>query len=400
MHFGAFFYGTVDMPDAGVDGPAAHQRRYGQDDYRRVYADLIAYTRHCEALGYDSVWTAEHHFQHHGFEVVPNVLLLNAVLAQHTRRIRLGALIHVLTTWHPLHFAEDYALADVLAGGRLLCGLGRGTEERESHVFGVNVGHHHNADDRHNREVFEEQVEIFKAATANEQFVYRGKYYTIPPEGLTFRGEPVTALPLVPRPITTPVRVYQPISSEATLLYAARQRHVGVLANHPWEQMVSWWQRYGAVVEEAHGVRLRPGEDRVLQVQLHLADSASAAVRTARPGHDELTKLLWPNIIRRVPALASRPPFTLEERIASKSWIVGTPEQARDTLREMQEVLGFEMLVIFPHLPGMRRPETLEQLGRFWAEVRPVLTASPTLSPPMTAGRGDTLAAGNAVAVP
>jgi alkanesulfonate monooxygenase SsuD/methylene tetrahydromethanopterin reductase-like flavin-dependent oxidoreductase (luciferase family) len=52
------------------------------------------------------------------------VLRLNAVLAQHT-----------------LYFAEDYALADVLAGGRLLCGLGRGTEERESHVFGVNVGY-------------------------------------------------------------------------------------------------------------------------------------------------------------------------------------------------------------------------------------------------------------------
>jgi alkanesulfonate monooxygenase SsuD/methylene tetrahydromethanopterin reductase-like flavin-dependent oxidoreductase (luciferase family) len=51
------------------------------------------------------MWTAEHHFHQHGFEVVPNVVLLNAVLAQHTRRIRLGALIHVLTTWHPLHFA-------------------------------------------------------------------------------------------------------------------------------------------------------------------------------------------------------------------------------------------------------------------------------------------------------
>jgi alkanesulfonate monooxygenase SsuD/methylene tetrahydromethanopterin reductase-like flavin-dependent oxidoreductase (luciferase family) len=125
------------------------------------------------------MWTAEHHFQQHGFEVVPNVLLLNAVLAQHTRRIRLGALIHVLTTWHPLHFAEDYALADMLAGGRLLCGLGRGTEERESHVFGVNVGYH-DAADHHNRDVFEEQVAIFKAATANEQFAYRGTYYTIP----------------------------------------------------------------------------------------------------------------------------------------------------------------------------------------------------------------------------
>jgi hypothetical protein len=141
--------------------------------------------------------------------------------------IRLSALVHVLTTWHPLHFAEDYALADVLADGRLLCGLGRGTEERESHVFGVNVGYSNNADDHHNRAVFEEQMAIFKAATANERFAYRGTYYTIPPEGLTFRGAPVTELPLVPRPRTTPVRVYQPLSSEATLCYAARQRHVG-----------------------------------------------------------------------------------------------------------------------------------------------------------------------------
>ena len=386
MHVGAFFYGTVDMPDAGVNGPPAHRRRYSQADYRRVYADLIAYAQHCDTLGYDSMWTAEHHFHHHGFEVVPNVLLLNAVLAQHTRQIRLGALIHVLTTWHPLHFAEDYALADVLAGGRLLCGLGRGTEERESHVFGVNVGYDDTAADRHNRDVFEEQVAIFKAATAHDQFAYHGRYYTIPPEGLTFRGEPVTALPLVPRPLTTPVRVYQPISSEATLRYAACQRHVGVFANHPWERLVSWWRRYGAMVEEAHGLRLRPGEDRMLQVYLHIADSAEVAIRTARPGYDELTKLLWPNIIRRTPALASRPPFTLEERMASQSWIVGTPEQARDTLREMQEVLGLEALVIFPHLPGMRRQETLEQLGRFWAEVRPALAASAPTSPPMVAG--------------
>jgi alkanesulfonate monooxygenase SsuD/methylene tetrahydromethanopterin reductase-like flavin-dependent oxidoreductase (luciferase family) len=227
---------------------------------------------------------------------------LNAVLAQHTHHICLGALVHVLTTWHPLHFAEDYALADVLAGGRRLCGLGRGTEERESHVFGVNVGYSNNADDRHNRAVFEEQIAIFKAATANERFAYRGTYYTIPPEGLTFRGAPVTEIPLVPRPL----------SSEATLCYAARQRHVGVFANHPWEQLVSWWQRYGSVVEEAHGVRLRPGEDRLLVVQLHLADSAGEAIRTARPGHDELTKLLWPNIIRRTPALAEDPPAFLD----------------------------------------------------------------------------------------
>src|SRR5262249_23334852 len=235
------------------------------------------------------MWTAEHHFHQHGFEVVPNVLLLNAVLAQHTQRIRLGALVHVLTTWHPLHFAEDYALADVLAGGRLLCGLGRGTEERESHVFGVNIGYN-DATDHRNRAIFEEQVAIFKPATANDRFAYRGTSYPIPPGGLRFRGDPATDLPLVPRPLPPPVCIYQPISSEATLHYTACQRHVGVFANHPWERLVPWWQRYSALVEEAHGVRLRPGEDRILQVQVHLADSAAEAIRTARPGHDELTK--------------------------------------------------------------------------------------------------------------
>jgi alkanesulfonate monooxygenase SsuD/methylene tetrahydromethanopterin reductase-like flavin-dependent oxidoreductase (luciferase family) len=373
MHFGTFFYGTVDMPDAGVDGPPAHKRNYGQEDYRRAFADLVAYAQECDRLGYDSFWTAEHHFHNHGFEVVPNVLLLNAVLAQRTRRIKLAALIHVLTTWHPIRFAEDYSMADVLSGGRMLCGIGRGTEERESNVFGVNVGYNNNPDDLHNREVFEEQVEIFKAATGNERFSYQGKFYTVPPVDLTFRGEPVTEFPLVPRPINTPVRIYQPISSEESLVYCARQRHVGVLANHPWDRMVPWWQRYGAIVEETHGVKLRRGEDRVLQVQLHIADSTEQAIRTARRGHDELTKLLWPNIVRRNPALASRAPFSLEERMAGKSWIVGTPEQVRDTLSDMQETIGFESLLIFPHLPGMRRAETLEQLGRFWTEVRPAL---------------------------
>jgi alkanesulfonate monooxygenase SsuD/methylene tetrahydromethanopterin reductase-like flavin-dependent oxidoreductase (luciferase family) len=108
-------------------------------------------------------------------------------------------------------------------------------------------------------------------------------------------------------------------------------------------------------------------------------------VRTARPGHDELTKLLWPNLIRRTPALASRPPFTLEERMASRSWVVGTPEQTRDTLRGMQEELGLEALVIFPHLPGMQRQATLDQLGRFWADVRPALAARAPTSPPIVA---------------
>jgi hypothetical protein len=72
--------------------------------------------------------------------------------------------------------------------------------------------------------------------------------------------------------------------------------------------------------------------------------------------------------------------------MAGKSWIVGTPAEARDTLLAMQEELGIEALVIFPHLPGMRRQDTLEQLERFWNEVRPALARGAAAGQAVAAG--------------
>jgi alkanesulfonate monooxygenase SsuD/methylene tetrahydromethanopterin reductase-like flavin-dependent oxidoreductase (luciferase family) len=376
MKFGAFFFGTVDMPDAGVDGPPAQKRSYGQAEYLAVYRDLTTYAQRAEELGFDSMWTAEHHFQNHGFEVVPNVVLLNAVLAQRTRRIRLGSLVHVLTTWHPVRFAEDFALADVLSDGRLLCGLGRGTEPRESNPFGVNVGWNGNPDDIRNREVFEEQVAIFKAATNQEQFSFHGKHYDFPPEGLDFRDEPITSLPLVPRPASTPVRIYQAVSSEDTLHYAARERHVAVLWQLPRERLAQTWRRYAELVKHYHGVDLRPGEDRMLVVNMHVADTTEAAFRVARPGHDELRKLIWPNTVKKNPALANQSPPSLEDSVGSCAWLVGSLDSVREQLVEMQSELGVEYLTIFPHFPGMTQRDTLVQLERFHAEIMPALSES------------------------
>jgi alkanesulfonate monooxygenase SsuD/methylene tetrahydromethanopterin reductase-like flavin-dependent oxidoreductase (luciferase family) len=374
LQFGTFFFGTVDMPDAGIDGPPAHRRLYGQADYLRVYRDLTVYAQRAEALDFDSMWTAEHHFQNHGFEVVPNVVLLNAVLAQHTRRIHLGSLVHVLTSWHPVRFAEDYALADVLSGGRLLCGLGRGTEPRESNPFGVNVGWNNDADDVRNREIFEEQIAIFKLATGNEDFCFDGTHYQLPPADLEFRGDPVTRLPLVPRPVETPVRVYQAVRSEDTLRYAAEQRHVAVFWQTPRDRLTRIWQRYAELVDELHGVRLRPGEDRMLVVNVHIGDSLEAAMRVARPGHDELRKLIWPNTVRSNPAFANRPPPSLEDSMAAGAYVVGTADSVRAELAVTCAELGVEYLTIFPHFPGMTQHDTLEQLDRFHAEIMPALS--------------------------
>ncbi|MBV9895307.1 MAG: LLM class flavin-dependent oxidoreductase [Chloroflexi bacterium] len=374
LEFGVFFFGTVDMPDAGVDGPPAHLRRYSQADYRRVYRDLTAYAQRAEALGFDSMWTAEHHFQNHGFEVVPNVVLLNAILAQKTTTLKFGSLVHVLTSWHPVRFAEDYALADVMSGGRLLCGLGRGTEQRESNPFGVNVGWAGDPDDVHNREVFEEQVAIFKAAVGQDEFIFHGKHYDLPPAGLDFRDEPVTSLPLVPRPLTQPVRVYQAVRSEDTLRYAARQRHIAVFWQMPRDRLAQSWQRYAQLVEEYHGVRLRAGEDRMLVMNTCIGDSLEEAKATVRAGHDELRKLIWPNTVKMNPQLKGQQPPSLEDSMEQGQYVVGTAVAVRDELMGWCEQLGVEYLTVFPHYPGMTQSDTLDQLERFSRDVRPALS--------------------------
>jgi alkanesulfonate monooxygenase SsuD/methylene tetrahydromethanopterin reductase-like flavin-dependent oxidoreductase (luciferase family) len=379
LQFGVFFFGTVDMPDAGMAGPPAHRRRYSQADYRRVYDDLTAYAQSAENNGFNSMWTAEHHFQNHGYEVVPNVVLLNAVLAERTTRIKFGSLVHVLTSWHPVRFAEDYALADVLSGGRLLCGLGRGTEPRESNPFGVNVGWGGDPDDVHNREVFEEQVAVFKAAITNEEFSFHGKHYDLPPEGLEFRDEPVSELALVPRPKTDPVRIYQAVRSEDTLVYAAKQRHIAVFWQTPRDRLLDVWNRYAQLVYEFHGVQLRPGEDRMLVVNTLIGDSLEDAKRMARPGHDELRKLIWPNTVRSNPALANRPMYSLEESMEMGAYVVGSAKAVRDELQGMCEQLGAEYLTIFPHFPGMTRSDTLDQLDRFSREIMPALSGQAVL---------------------
>jgi len=74
--------------------------------------------------------------------------------------------------WHPLRLAEDYATADILTGGRVVFGVGRGYHSREVETFGAPM-----LDAEANRDLFEEQVDIIMKAFTSESFSHRGKHY-------------------------------------------------------------------------------------------------------------------------------------------------------------------------------------------------------------------------------
>ena len=94
----------------------------------------IAHAQLADALGFHTIWIAEHHFRQFGI-ANPSVLL--AAIAARTERIRIGPAVAVLPYRNPVFVAEDYALVDQLSGGRLDMGVGTGSESAEFEALGV-----------------------------------------------------------------------------------------------------------------------------------------------------------------------------------------------------------------------------------------------------------------------
>jgi Luciferase-like monooxygenase len=92
-------------------------------------------------------------------------------------------------------------MADILTGGRVIFGVGRGYHTREVETFGAPL-----LDQDANREMFEEGVEVLFKAFEGKPFSHQGKYYTIPPE-VPYRGYTFEEIMLVPAPERLSVRM-------------------------------------------------------------------------------------------------------------------------------------------------------------------------------------------------
>src|SRR3954447_25872331 len=205
--FGTLYAGQVDIEDMGFGETAVNSRWYGNDKLLDAFDTSEKLAKAMDRLGFDTLWFAEHHFQREGYECIPNILMLAVHLAHLTTNLRIGCGFNVAPMWHPLRLAEDYAVADVLTKGRVRCGVGRGYHTREVETFGIPM-----LDSDANRELFEEQVDVMLKAFDSESFSHQGKHYTLPPK-VPYRGYELSELTLVPRPVTRPIEMWQPIVS-------------------------------------------------------------------------------------------------------------------------------------------------------------------------------------------
>ena len=134
--FTTVYAGHVDLPDRGQDATPANERRYSNEHLASVFEKTEAIAKTMDRLGYETLWLAEHHFQHEGYECLPNILMVAVHLAHITKQLKIGCGFNIAPMWHPLRLAEDFATADILTGGRTVFGVGRGYHTREVESLG------------------------------------------------------------------------------------------------------------------------------------------------------------------------------------------------------------------------------------------------------------------------
>ena len=380
--FGSLFAGHVDLDNLGLEGTPVNDRWLSDGHLATVFDKTEAIVLKMEEMGYNTFWSAEHHFQREGYECIPNLLLLYVHLAHLTKNLKFGCGFNINPMWHPLRLAEDYATADILTNGRVIFGVGRGYHSREVDTFGVPSTL---SDNEANREMFEEQVEIIMKAFNEDSFSYQGQYYTIPPE-VPYRGYTLKEITLVPRPKTLPVETWQPVVS-------ASQRAMDFMAKHGIKGIIGGGAAAGGATDAVmqqwrdtlakNGRETQLGEDLAVGYTIHIAETEEKAINEARGFFEENMKMFAPlGFVRgltgdqidavgdpRRARSAGLP--TLEDGVRAGSWLCGPPELVTEKLMDVQERYpGLDQINVGSVI-GTPQSVILEQLEAFGKDVMP-----------------------------
>lgn len=141
------------------------------DDDGRIIHETLQEAILTDALGYDVIWLAEHHFD--GICAYADPVSFAAALATATTRARIGFAVAQTSLHHPIRFAEQMAVIDHLSHGRLIVGLGRGTAYNIYDYQGFGIDHHEA------QERLEEAEAIMFKAWAGGPVEHHGRFWDL-----------------------------------------------------------------------------------------------------------------------------------------------------------------------------------------------------------------------------
>lgn len=328
--------------------------RQDEVTYYRETLDILI---QAERLGFDAVWVGEEHF--YSFGICPSPQLFLTAVARETSRIRLGTAISLLPFDNPLRKAEDFAMLDILSGGRLDFGVGRGIIPKHFEGFRV--------DPRESRARYEEALAIIRTAWTAETFSYEGQFWQVPP------------LSVSPKPLQKPhPPVYRgTLSLESFEGAAAAGDNAFVVpwlsAPHP--EVRRRVERYRALLK-AHG---HPEKHTTFIFFLFIDRDHQAALRdgiaSTRAYIDHITSFVPQRVLQHMRIDDPLKDFmdlmrSLPDELEARA-VVGTPAACRRRLAELHDEFGLDQVAFYFHAGGRDPKRARYGLELFAHEVMP-----------------------------
>ncbi len=139
------------------------------DAYRNTIEQAVA----ADKLGFDAVWTVEHHFLEE-YSHCSNPEVLYGAIAALTENIRIGYGVRLMPKGyrHPVRTAESVATLDLISGGRVDVGTGRSSSRTEMEGFGV--------DPYTTRDSWREAIEHVVGCWTNDTYGFAGEHFSMP----------------------------------------------------------------------------------------------------------------------------------------------------------------------------------------------------------------------------
>lgn len=343
MQFAAHYLPTYIH---ALDGPEP-------EFYRKMFEQMAL----LDQVGFHQLWVTEHHFHEYG-GTIPDPATFLAAVASRTTRIRLGIAIVILPLHDPLEIAESYAMVDVISGGRLNFGIGRGTP---AELEPVGIG-------------YEDSVLRLRKGTEIIQQGWSGA-----PVGYTGTRFDCRDVRLLPQPVQRPHPPFWVAASRSDDTYRWAGEKGFHLLTLPYmyepEILRTSIDHYReALVRAGHD----PSAREVLgKFHIYVTDSERQALAEAGPYLRNYWSLAdAQNSVRT----AGRQRQAADE-IARGNVIAGDPQRCIDLIRHWRDVLGLTVVSGTFYFGGMPQEMALRNIRRFAAEVMPAFATVEAIAP-------------------
>jgi alkanesulfonate monooxygenase SsuD/methylene tetrahydromethanopterin reductase-like flavin-dependent oxidoreductase (luciferase family) len=326
---------------------------YDPEAGAQAYRDMLERLAYVEALGFDWVSVSEHHYSPR--ILTPSPIVSAAFLAAHLKRATIALLGPIVPHSNPVRVAEELAMLDTMAGGRLVVGLLRGTTN-EALTYDLNPAEA--------RERTDEGMElILRAWTEPQPFGWQGRHFQY------------RTISIWPRPRQQPhPPTFALGTSRESCEFAARHRLGCGVSYGPFEVMAKATRYYREQCAR-HGWEPKP-EQILYRANMLVAetDDAAHALLRAQPGGAPFTmragvREAMQTLDSRNIAGEARSPVVTG---ALPTTFIGSPDTVVEQVRRCRELVGAGVLDLSLHPPGSTTVEPLMRaLDLFGSKVLP-----------------------------